>query len=154
MITPHHNRKQKVCKDIIAYPEEKTNKKHQIPPHKRKGSSRKKNHIRHISMWSHSAAPPLCVPGSPGKVLAFLPWAGALVCVWLHLFCWLSRQVSSPFCCPLNLLCDLLSCAVPSPLRVPAFSFSGFFFCTVLFPYAPLLSSAAVWSYAPLFLFF
>lgn len=59
MTTPHHNRKQKVCKDIIAYPEEKTNKKHQIPPHKRKGSSRKKNHIRHISMWSHSAAPPL-----------------------------------------------------------------------------------------------
>ena len=57
MITPHHNRKQKVCKDIIAYPEEKTNKKHQIPPHKRKGSSRKKNHIRHMSMWSHSAAP-------------------------------------------------------------------------------------------------
>lgn len=91
MTTPHHNRKQKVCKDIIAYPEEKTNKKHQIPPHKRKGSSRKKNHIRHMSMWSHSAAP-LCVPGSPGKVLAFLPWAGALVCVWLHLF-WLAFPV-------------------------------------------------------------
>ena len=95
MTTPHHNKKQKVCKDIIAYPEEKTNKKHQIPPHKRKGSSRKKNHIRHISMWSHSAAPPSAFPAPPERcwqVLAFLPWAGALVCVWLHLF-WLAFPV-------------------------------------------------------------
>lgn len=59
MTTPHHNKKQKVCKDIIAYPEEKTNKKHQIPPHKRKGSSRKKNHIRHMSMWYILCCPPL-----------------------------------------------------------------------------------------------
>lgn len=73
MTTPHHNRKQKVCKDIIAYPEEKTNKKHQIPPHKRKGSSRKKNHIRHISMWSHSAAPPLAFPAPPERCWLFCP---------------------------------------------------------------------------------
>lgn len=73
MITPHHNRKQKVCKDIIAYPEEKTNKKHQIPPHKRKGSSRKKNHIRHISMWSHSAAPPSAFPAPPERCWLFCP---------------------------------------------------------------------------------
>lgn len=73
MTTPHHNRKQKVCKDIIAYPEEKTNKKHQIPPHKRKGSSRKKNHIRHISMWSHSAAPPSAFPAPPERCWLFCP---------------------------------------------------------------------------------
>lgn len=73
MITPHHNRKQKVCKDIIAYPEEKTNKKHQIPPHKRKGSSRKKNHIRHMSMWYTLCCPPSAFPAPPERCWLFCP---------------------------------------------------------------------------------
>lgn len=72
MTTPHHNRKQKVCKDIIAYPEEKTNKKHQIPPHKRKGSSRKKT-IFAIYPCGHTLLPPSAFPAPPERCWLFCP---------------------------------------------------------------------------------
>ena len=154
MITPHHNRKQKVCKDIIAYPEEKTNKKHQIPPHKRKGSSRKKPYSPYIHVVTLCCPPPLR-SRLPRKGAGFSALGGRIgLRVAASFLAGFPGRFPPPSAAPLNLLCGLLSCAVPSPLRVPAFSFSGFFFYTVLFSCAPLLSSAAVWSYAPLFLSF
>lgn len=153
MTTPHHNKKQKVCKDIIAYPEEKTNKKHQIPPHKRKGSSRKKPYSPYIHVVT-LCCPPLCVPGSPGKVLAFLPWRAHWFACGCIFFAGFPGRFPPPSAALLICFVAYFRVPVPSPLRVPAFSFSGFFFCTVLFPCAPLLSSAVVWSYAPLFLSF
>lgn len=72
MTTPHHNKKQKVCKDIIAYPEEKTNKKHQIPPHKRKGSSRKKPYSPYIHVVT-LCCPPSAFPAPPERYWLFCP---------------------------------------------------------------------------------
>lgn len=72
MTTPHHNKKQKVCKDIIAYPEEKTNKKHQIPPHKRKGSSRKKPYSPYIHVVT-LCCPPSAFPAPPERCWLFCP---------------------------------------------------------------------------------
>jgi len=42
-----------------------------------------------------------------------------------------------PSAAPLNLLCDLLSCAVRFPLRVPAFPFLASFFVRFYFPVRP-----------------
>lgn len=125
---------------------------------------------------------PLCFPGSPGRTPAFLPWAGAWVCVWLYLLLWLSRCFSLFLLFLLNLFVAALifsAAGIPSgpgtsigvsPFIVSWASFYLIFLLSIIllpdkrplptplfllsFIYCPFISSAApLKSYLPSHLF-